>query len=58
MYRDGIAIILFLILKGDVLKEDYFKNDLDDKTILAISTSSYTNEQLSIKYIKHFYNQT
>ena len=42
--KDGIAIIPFLILKGDVLKEDHFKNDLNDETILATSASSYTNE--------------
>ena len=54
---DGIAIAPFLILKGDVLKEDHFKNDLNDETILATSASGYTNEQLSMKYIKHFHNQ-
>jgi hypothetical protein len=44
MCKDGIAIAPFLILKGDVLKEDYFKNDLNNKTILATSASSYTNK--------------
>ena len=56
IYKDNIAIIPFLILKREVLKEDYFKNDLNDETILATSASSYINKQLSIKYIKHFYN--
>jgi hypothetical protein len=56
IYKDNIAIAPFLIFKGDVLKEDYFKNDLNNETILAISAFSYTNKQLSIKYIKHFYN--
>jgi hypothetical protein len=41
---DGIAIAPFLILKGDVLKEDHFKNDLNDETILATSAFGYTNE--------------
>jgi hypothetical protein len=44
VYRDGIAIAPFLILKGDVLKEDHFKNDLNDETILAISAFGYINE--------------
>jgi hypothetical protein len=57
MCGDGTAIAPFLILKGDVLKEDHFKNDLNDETILATSASGYTNEQLSMKYIKHFHNQ-
>ena len=56
IYRDNIAIIPFLILKKDVLKENYFKNNLDNKIILIISISGYINKQLSIKYIKHFYN--
>ncbi|PMD67613.1 uncharacterized protein K444DRAFT_516051, partial [Hyaloscypha bicolor E] len=55
---DSIAITPFLIFKGDVLLEDHFKNDLDNKIILATSASGYTNKELSMKYIKHFYNQT
>jgi hypothetical protein len=42
--EDGIAIIPFLIFKGDVLKEDYFKNNLNDETILVTSAFSYTNK--------------
>ena len=44
IYKDNIAIIPFLILKREVLKEDYFKNDLNDETILATSASSYINK--------------
>jgi hypothetical protein len=44
IYENSIAIAPFLILKGDILVEDYFKNDLDDKSILATSLSSYTNK--------------
>jgi hypothetical protein len=44
VYRDSIAIALFLILKGDILVEDYFKNDLNNKSILATSLSGYTNK--------------
>jgi len=44
VYRDNTIITPFLILKGDILVEDYFKNDLDDKSILAISLSGYTNK--------------
>ena len=44
VYRNNIAIAPFLILKRNVLKEDYFKNDLNDETILATSAFSYTNK--------------
>jgi hypothetical protein len=44
IYKDNISIIPFLILKRDVLKEDYFKNDLNNETILVTSAFSYTNE--------------
>jgi hypothetical protein len=44
IYKDNIAIIPFLIFKRDILKEDYFKNDLNDETILATSAFSYTNK--------------
>jgi hypothetical protein len=44
IYKDSIAIALFLILKGDILVEDYFKNDLNNKSILATSLSGYTNK--------------
>ncbi|PMD59620.1 uncharacterized protein K444DRAFT_529683, partial [Hyaloscypha bicolor E] len=52
----GEVIILFLILKGEILLEEYFNNDLDTETVFAISSTGYTNNVLSLKYIKHFHN--
>jgi hypothetical protein len=51
------AITLFLILKGEILLEEYFNNDLNTETVFAISSTGYINNVLSLKYIKYFYNQ-
>ena len=58
VYTDGSTIPPILILKGDVLLEKYFKNDLENNTLLATSPSEYSNEGLAMKYLIHFYNNT
>jgi hypothetical protein len=55
---DGSTIPLMLILKGDVLLERYFENDLENDTLLATSPSGYSNEGLGMKYLIHFHNNT
>jgi hypothetical protein len=55
---DGSIIPLMLILKGDVLLEKYFKNNLKNNTLLIISPFGYLNEGLAIKYLIYFYNNT
>ena len=54
----GEAIALFLILKGEILVEAHFDNDLDTESVFATSSTGYINDALSLKYIKHFHNQT
>jgi hypothetical protein len=54
----GKAIALFLILKGEILVEEHFNNDLDAESVFATSSTGYINNSLSLKYIKHFHNQT
>jgi hypothetical protein len=55
---DGSTIPPMLILKGDVLLEKYFENDLENETFLATSSSGYSNEGLAMKYLIHFHNNT
>jgi hypothetical protein len=55
---DGSTIPPMLILKGDVLLEKYFENDLENETLLATSSSGYSNEGLAMKYLIHFHNNT
>lgn len=55
---DGTTIPPILILKGDVLLEKYFGNDLENETLLATSPSGYSNEGLAMKYLIHFHNNT
>ena len=42
-----------VIIKKAIL-EKYFRNDLDNDTLLAMSETGFTNDQLAIEYIKHF----
>ncbi|PMD58567.1 uncharacterized protein K444DRAFT_723981 [Hyaloscypha bicolor E] len=58
IFARGKAITLFLILKGEILVEAHFDNDLDTELVFAISSTGYINNALSLKYIKHFHNQT
>jgi hypothetical protein len=53
----GEAITPFLILKGEILLEEHFNNDLNAETVFTTSSTRYTNDALSLKYIKHFHNQ-
>jgi hypothetical protein len=55
---DCSTIPLMLILKGDVLLERHFENDLENETFLATSLTRYSNEGLGMKYLIHFYNNT
>ena len=54
----GEVITPFLILKREILLEEHFNNDLNTEIVFAMSSTRYTNNALSLKYIKHFYNQT
>lgn len=40
---DDSTIPLMLILKGDVLPERYFENDLENETLLTASPTGYSN---------------
>jgi hypothetical protein len=50
------VITLFLILKGEILLEEYFNNNLNTEIVFIISLTRYINNILSLKYIKYFYN--
>jgi len=55
---DSTTIPPMLILKGEVLLKKYFDNDLENGTLLAVSASGYSNDELAMKYLIHFYNNT
>ncbi|PMD15281.1 hypothetical protein NA56DRAFT_693366 [Hyaloscypha hepaticicola] len=44
IYVNGTTISPFLILKGEVLQEEYLENDLEDELVLTTSPSGYTND--------------
>ncbi|KAH7348668.1 hypothetical protein BKA65DRAFT_398285, partial [Rhexocercosporidium sp. MPI-PUGE-AT-0058] len=43
----GKYIESFLILKGEVIKEKLFDNDIPDDVILAVSPTGFTNDRLT-----------
>ena len=43
-----------LILKGSVLLEKFFDNNLHRDTLFAVSESGYTTDALSLEWIRHF----
>jgi hypothetical protein len=57
VFAGGEAIILFLILKGEILLEEHFNNNLNTESVFTTSSTRYINDALSLKYIKHFHNQ-
>jgi hypothetical protein len=60
IYIDSTTIPPILILKGDVLLEKYFENDLENdlenETLLTTSPLGYSNESLAMKYLIYFHN--
>jgi hypothetical protein len=47
-----------IIISGIAFKEQHFDNDLDDDVLFGMSESGYTNDRLSLEWIKHFDKQT
>src|ERR1700693_4088532 len=56
IFTRGKVIILFLILKREILLEKYFNNNLNTELVFATSFTRYINNALSLKYIKYFHN--
>ncbi|TQS38397.1 hypothetical protein Golomagni_01097 [Golovinomyces magnicellulatus] len=50
----GKCIESFLILKGEIIKEKLFDNDISDDAILAVSPSGFTNDRLTYQWLEHF----
>jgi hypothetical protein len=48
------TIDLMVIMPGVVIKEKHFDNDITPSTLFAVSKSGYTNDLLSLKWLKHF----
>ena len=50
----GQSIAPFLILKGDILLEKHFENNMDNKAKLACSPTGFTNDRLTYRWLEHF----
>ena len=53
---NSLIISPMFILKGNILLEKYFENDLKNNILLTMSLIGYTKEYLAIKYLIYFYN--
>jgi hypothetical protein len=45
-------------MQGVIFLKKHFTNDLADSTLLGMSDSSFTNDQLSLEWLKHFDKET
>lgn len=54
---EGSAISPMVIIEGAALLERYF-TDLPDQYLVARSSSSYTNDELSLEWAKHFVRES
>ena len=54
----GETIPPMLILSGSVMLEKHFQNSLHDDTLLAITKTGYTNQFLSLEWLKHWNKHT
>lgn len=50
----GWSISLFVILKGAYILYKWGKNDLPVDTVLAVSLTGYSNDQLAYDWFEHF----
>jgi hypothetical protein len=53
---DCSTIPPMLTLKGDALLERHFENGLETEILLTTNPTGYSNEDLGMKYLIHFYN--
>ncbi|KAH9214576.1 hypothetical protein DL95DRAFT_300190 [Leptodontidium sp. 2 PMI_412] len=50
----GESIESYLIIKGEVITEKLFENNISDDTILAITPTGFTNDINTYRWIEHF----
>ena len=51
----GSYIPAFLILSGQVHMSNWYQQpELEDETIIALSSTGYSNDEISLKWIQHF----
>jgi hypothetical protein len=54
----GATIDPLVIMQGVVFLKKHFNNNLADSTLLGMSDTGFTNDQLSLEWLKHFHLQT
>jgi DDE superfamily endonuclease len=54
----GERIPAMLILAGQTHLEKFFANDLEDDTLLGVTTTGYSNDLMGLEYIEHFNKMT
>ena len=54
----GKSIESYIIVKGEVMKEKLFDNDIDDNTWLAVTPTGFTNDRNTFRWLEHFDRRT
>jgi len=55
---DGCTIDPMVIMQGVIMKEKHFNNSLSESVLMGVSETGFTNDQLSLAFIRHFDEQT
>ena len=50
----GYHVLVMLIFKGAYHLRKYFENDIDDNVLFARSDTGFTNDKLTLSWLKHF----
>ena len=50
----GLSIPSFLILTGSMIMQSWINNDLPDDVVLTVAETGYSNDWLSLQWLKHF----
>jgi len=51
---NGDVLPPMLILTGSVILESWFDNSLKDKVAITVSETGYSNDDISLAWVKHF----
>ena len=51
---DGCVLPPVVILSGAIHQERWYTRGIDDDTLLAVSDTGYSNDMLSLEWLKHF----
>jgi hypothetical protein len=50
----GQTIPVYMVLKGRRRMDAYFSDNLEEDTVIDMSDSGYSNDQIGVRWLQHF----